>query len=535
MHPMITSKTSNAPFGQWVAECALLGILILASTFAYISQVHLAVRQSDPATYFYAGQRIAETGSASFCDGNNSIAGPYFTVLGFKVRRGGDVRCFYPNLSIGFPLLIASTWLLGQGPEIVPYLAPGMGLVGLVAVFVLGRALFDRPTGLLAAGLLAFNAVYWSMATEMWSDVPAMTCITLGIFVAVQMIERNRALLGFISGAVLGYACLIRYHSMLALLPLGLYFWSITRGRSRPGRALAGFGWGFGIFVLVILIYHKWNHGGFLRTGYGAQQGEVPWPRFSVSYLFGESPIGQGGYRAIWSTLVENFHVLGLLVAVVTMIVAPRSHALLVGGLVLVFCVFYAFYAWPATGLNARFLLPVFPMMFLAVAFGVVRCVRWLSGQREVAVLGVLPLVLLAWHWPSLEATLTQLENRNRYVETQVTTVTEFTQGKEPNAVFLSREYHDWIILYGRRSALLYSMLAEADSVSQRYQLFDYESKLVGVVSKLIEHDTPVYVVVEPKRRSFIQGPIDPYPILSKHFDLIPSQGDTDPAIYRVR
>jgi len=519
---------------QSLIAYAFLGILILVSAFAYISNIHLVVRQSDPATYYYAGLRIAEVGSPSFCDGHNDIAGSYFTLLGFKVRQQDDGSCFYPNLNIGFPLLIASTRFLGPVPEMAPYVTPFIGLIGLIAVFVLGQVLFDRPTGLLAAAFLAFNPVYWTMTTEMWSDVPAMTFLVLGIFFAVRMIKQDSVWLGFVGGALLGYACLIRYHSILALLPLGLYFWATTRGQAKPKRALVGFGCGLGLLVLAILAYHKLTYGGFLRTGYGTQQGEVPWPRFSLSYFYDESPIGEGGYRAIYSALAENFNIGGLLMAIGAVVVMHRAKALLVGGLAGVFCVFYSFYAWPTTGLNVRFLLPTFSMICLSLAFGIVYFIRLLLSQKEIVVLSMLPLIIVAWHAPSVRTTLLNLERRNRYVETQVALVKEFTQATEPDAVFLSREYHDLIILYGQRSALLYPMLVTADNVSQRYQLSDYETRLVETVDKLLENDVPVYVVVEPEGRSFLQGPIDPYPILSRHFGLVPFRTEIEPVIYRV-
>ena len=68
---------------------------------------------------------------------------------------------------------------------------------------------------------------------------------------------------GLLGGTALGYACLVRSPSVLALLPLILYLWSITRGQAKPKRALAGFGLAFGTLALAILIDNQLNHGGF--------------------------------------------------------------------------------------------------------------------------------------------------------------------------------------------------------------------------------------------------------------------------------
>ena len=76
---------------QSLIAYAILGVLLCITSVAYFSYVHQKVRQSDPATYFYAGLRIAEIGRPSFCDDYNKLVEPYFTLLGLKVRdRKGD-------------------------------------------------------------------------------------------------------------------------------------------------------------------------------------------------------------------------------------------------------------------------------------------------------------------------------------------------------------------------------------------------------------------------------------------------------------
>ena len=198
-----TGESSSAPvFGgrlqkHSVIVYAMLGVLILVSTLAYASYIHPVVRQSDPATYYYAGFRIAEVGRPIYCDENNGVAGSYFTLLGFKVRVHDEATCFYPNLSIGLPLLIAATRRVVAVPDAVFYLTPVLGVVGLVALFALGRSLFGSTTG-----LLAFNPVYWSMATEMWSDVPAMSLIVLGTFLAVRMIHQDSVVQGLLAAVL---------------------------------------------------------------------------------------------------------------------------------------------------------------------------------------------------------------------------------------------------------------------------------------------------------------------------------------------
>jgi hypothetical protein len=88
------------------------------------------------------------------------------------------------------------------------------------------------------------------------------------------------------------------------------------------------------------------------------------------------------------------------------------------------------------------------------------------------------------------------------------------------------------IILYGKRSALYYAMLAPPDSTSQSYQLTGYESRLISVIDKLLATKTPVYIIKEPDELTLKQGPIDPYPVLAKHFKLVPVRDN--PPCYTV-
>jgi hypothetical protein len=295
-----------------------------------------------------------------------------------------------------------------------------------------------------------------------------------------------------------------------------------------------GFALGFGMLALVILTYNRLYYGGLLTTGYSTKHGWVPWPALNVAHFLGQSPLdAEAGYRAILHTLARNFHV-GLLFAIVTMASMPRAKAFLIGSLAAVFCVFYSFYFRSATETNARFLLPAFSMICLAIAFAVVRLLGLMLKQKESAILLILPAIILAWHSPSIRTSLVKLNRRNRRIENRVALVRKFTQATEPNAVFLSREYHDLIILYGERSALQYSMIPTPDPSSRTYRLSDYEPKLVEVVGRLLEKETPVYIVVEPEARSFRQGPINPYPILSAHFEMVPFQTRKEPTIYEV-
>lgn len=512
-------------------EHVMLVVLISLSAALYISSTITVIRWNDPAGYTYAGLRIAETGRPTYRDINNVRIGPYFTLHAFKVKPSQGNPDFYPNYSIGLPMLIAVASLLHPIPLAEFYVVPVLGVIGLLTLFALGRMLFGRWVGLLASGLLAFNFIYWSGATENWSDVPAVTFLLAGILFSLRATRINSYLQGLLGGALLGYACLIRYPSFLAIIPLALYLLSITLGKYKPYRGLAGLLTGLGFLSLLILAYNAVIFGGPFSTGYSPNHGWVPWSAFSWRNFLGQSPVGSGGYRAVLSTLWTNFHV-GSLLALLGLCLMPRSTALLVGGNVAIFSGLYAFYLWPPTELGARFLLFPFAMLSLMIALLIVRVLDLVLKDRSYLYAITIAALVLAWHIPGFSTSQQKLAARNADAEAVVSLVQGLVSATEPDAVFLSHKYHDMIILYGKRSALYYSLLATSDPVSQSYRLADYESQLIRVVDELLKTETPVYVIKEPDDLRFNQGPLDPYPILVTHFAL--AQVWADPPAYRV-
>jgi hypothetical protein len=312
-----------------------------------------------------------------------------------------------------------------------------------------------------------------------------------------------------------------------------LYILVTTHGRKKPLCGIAGLWASLTLFALLILVYNATIFGGPLTTGYSPRHGWVPWPAFSWDYFLGTSPIQNGGYRAIFSTLWKNFH-LGLFLTPVGLAVMPRSKALLIGGNIVTVCGMYAFYVWSPTGLGARFLLFAFPMLCLSIAFTVVHFLGLLVGDRHPQLLGAIVLtVALLWQIPNFSTSHQAILNRNAHGRAVVSLVRELTRETEPDAVFVSHTYHDMIIFYGNRSALYYAMLAKPDPISHSYQVAEYESRLVTVVNTLLDAQVPIYLIKEPEHLTLKQGPaIDPYPILARQFELVFIR-DTPP-VYKV-
>jgi 4-amino-4-deoxy-L-arabinose transferase-like glycosyltransferase len=97
-------------------------------------------------------------------------------------------------------------------------------LVGILATFVIGRALGGRWVGILAAGLLALNPRYLQEATTLQAEIPSLALSLVGIalvaVVAQASLSRSRRLLLIVAAAaVLGVAIMMKLLVVVALIP----------------------------------------------------------------------------------------------------------------------------------------------------------------------------------------------------------------------------------------------------------------------------------------------------------------------------
>jgi 4-amino-4-deoxy-L-arabinose transferase-like glycosyltransferase len=97
-------------------------------------------------------------------------------------------------------------------------------LVGILATYVIGRALGGRWVGVLAAGLLALNPRFLQEATTLQAEIPSLTLSLVGIaLVAVVMRGTRpqtwRLLLIAAAGVTLGVAVMMKLLAVVALVP----------------------------------------------------------------------------------------------------------------------------------------------------------------------------------------------------------------------------------------------------------------------------------------------------------------------------
>jgi len=514
-------------------ERVLALILVAVCAPLYISHTITVMRPNDPTGYVYAGMRIRAGAQPTYRDDNDALVGPYFSLNAFKVRIGQDESVSYLNYSPGLPLLLAAGLLSVPVPTLIYYVVPCMGVIGVAATFALGNVLVNARVGLLSAILVAFSPIYLKFGTETWSDVPAMTFVLLGSTAMIISIRRHRLGWGLMAGCLLGYAFLIRYPNVVVLLPLGLYVCLEHRLESAKSKGVQGLLLGLGLAMLAVLLFNRVYYGGFLTTGYTAKHGWAPWAAFSLEYLLGDTPKGAGtALLATGETLLSAFAYSWPLM-VVGLLLMPRRTGAFLAGICIAFIAPYSVYRSPARGINSRLLMTVFPAVAIMIAYGVERTISLVSAPRGKHFALALGLALtLVLSLPPLPSALAGLRKRNEWAARRVQWTVEFTACTDPNSVFVSSEYDDWVRVYGHRSALNPTRVAVPDASGEGYDERRFEPALIAAVDTLLSNEIPVYYIDDrvPEHMSFMHT----YEVLSRHYELSIYR-DRNPTVYEIK
>ena len=504
----------------------LLAVPVILLGVVYLTRTQTVVYGYDPLGYLYAGQRLAQGAGLSFPDVNNALAGAYFAPFAFNVARSGDPNLFL-NYPPGLPLLLALAQMLTRAASAPYFVTPLAGIVGILATYWLGKQLFGDVGGLIAAVLLGLSPLYFTFSTDLWSDIPATTLLSLALALFVSSLSastRHGVVKAALAGLLLGYAVFIRYSVAVLVLPPTIYGLMISVGSIPARRRLLSFLVAFGLVMSGLLLFNRSYYGGFLATAYSPKVGWYPWPAFSPAYTLGPSPVGGRSMVGAFQTLLRDLP-LALPLSILGFLIMKRASAVLLGGTVLMVLGLYSCYAFAPTGINARFLLPAIPMICLASAVGLERIGGYLGAWRPARIL--LPITIIVLSVFLFRPALAAVEQRASGTQAQIAYVQRMTEATPTDAVFMSYVYNDLISYYGGRSVLNYRRIPPADAQAGRYKMEILEPCLVAVIGKLLDAGRPVYYV-EDKSPPFW----DSLAILQRHFMLQLTQHD--PKVYQV-
>ena len=255
------------------------------------------------------------------------------------------------------------------------------GVLGTVAVWLLylcGSRLFNRRTGLLAAGLLAvgFLPVFYSHLAL--NDVPTLAPVTLSLWGTAGILRFGRRRDYVIAGLGLGLASATKYTGGIVLAPLvAAAFVQLSDGnRKRANAALIGTALAGVVALAAFLIANP-----YAVIDYGAFANGILHQSAASDDATGKLGLthGSGITYYLW-TLTWGLGWVPALAALggaVMLLLTDRKLALLLIPAVLIFLIFMG----SQGRYFGRWLMPVLPVFCLIAAYAVLKAADWLSGH----------------------------------------------------------------------------------------------------------------------------------------------------------
>jgi 4-amino-4-deoxy-L-arabinose transferase-like glycosyltransferase len=294
----------------------------------------------------------------------------------------------------------------------------------VVALYFLVAALFDETSGLVAATILALDPFHIAYSRILHHDALETTFMTLALLGMLIYLRggARRWLLGasFASAlAMLSKSSALFLFPFVALL-LGLEAMACWLRRSPPGetlrRALLTYlAWALGTAAAFVLCWPAmWVNplkpvATVLDLGLHYAGG----PHAKGVFLLGQSTLDPGPlfYPLNWAFSITPLVVLGLLALAVSALRRPTGHGwigqqglrLPATGYLLLYAVIFVVFMNFGGKKQARYILPVFPIVDILAAVGLVWAGRWLAAWGE----GKLPKsdrLRKSWRWLGLLA-----------------------------------------------------------------------------------------------------------------------------------
>ena len=169
---------------------------------------------------------------------------------------------------LGYPLLIVPfLFLFGINVQSAVLPCAIFGSLSVVLLYELTKDLLDRRAALFASAFFLFSS-HWSMSTVLMSDAPALFFMLLSIYAFVKYLHTQKSLFIYLFYSALGFACLIRYLSLL--VPIILVVYLVFRRKTHIlGKKEVW--WGMPIFLVILSPQIIYNYVYFkhpLQTGY---------------------------------------------------------------------------------------------------------------------------------------------------------------------------------------------------------------------------------------------------------------------------
>lgn len=485
------SRPERASDGEWMmraleraAPVAVPAIMLLAFDVG-IRYGTYAAAGSD--SYGYVSQaelwregtlRVAQPWVQQFSWPNREWV---FAPLGYRpLSADGTIVPTYPA---GLPIVMA-VFLAVFGSNGPFFVVPVFGTAAVWLTSALGReASGSRRVGIIAALLLLASPVFLANIIAPMSDIPAAAGWAL---VALLVIRGDGVKYSTTAGWMAGLTLLIRPNLFLmTLLPLAVW-----QPLVKKQDAFIRYALGVAPGVFAIMLLNVYLYGGPLTFGYGT---------LFESYSVGALPANVRNY-ASW--LVETQTPLVTL-AVLPFVVrgafreepgGNRARRCIAAMLALCFAS-YVFYGPFDLWFYLRFLLPMYPAMFVLIAIAIAWLCLKLPEETRVpaAVLVCMISIGFGVRLAANAGVFTSADGERRHIRA----ANALAQRAPENAVVFSVQHSGSIRYYARRATLRYDWLTD--------------DGLDRAIADLAAKGYPSYLVVDDWEDKEFRGRFSPH------------------------
>ncbi len=247
--------------GYFLLICAGF-VFLFANLISFIAFQHKPHLDDTIAQLFHA--RIFAQGKLYW----SAPSFPEFFDRGHIVLDNGRWYSQYPPshpaiLTLG--VLIGMPWIIN----------PLLGALAVIIFYFLGKELFDKKTGRIAALLGTLSPFLLFMSSEYMNHASALLFLSCFILFFFQMLRKHSFLSALLAGSFLGLAVNVRPLSALAIsTPLIIYsLFLVFRNFKQYFSRLILLGLGTAFFIGILLYYNYLTNGDPFTFGYIARWG----------------------------------------------------------------------------------------------------------------------------------------------------------------------------------------------------------------------------------------------------------------------
>jgi len=266
-------KEKIKKYWHWPALIIMAVCFFVAtSSYIYFVQADNFIKWSSPdetANYNFT-KLYAQSGELKYFEKNNLIAEELIHPRSMR-SDGGEVK---PVSFLGI-ILIFGTIAHFLGYQVIPFLTPFFGALGIIFFFLLINKIFNQKIALISAFLLTiFPPYFYYSARSMFHNVLFMVLLIIGLYFISCLTKKYEGkkqylnlLFAFTAGVFIGLTIITRTSEIIWLLP-GLFLVWLFYLRQVGIAKLILFLAGIFLAILPVLYYNQILYSGIFNSGY---------------------------------------------------------------------------------------------------------------------------------------------------------------------------------------------------------------------------------------------------------------------------